>query len=256
MIKDNFALQESMMSLLWHFPYEQRRKLFKTFSPKGYRHFQEMRKFETDKGRSLKPFDDHQCIFVHITKCAGISIATSLFGNLGGGHLRINHYQLIFNQHEFEQYFKFTFVRNPWDRLVSAFLFLKRGGANKLDRKWAEENLSHFNDFDTFVNRWVDRKNVNKWKHFVPQYKFLCQPGNLTPVVDFIGYFECINEDFMSIQQRLKSGSNLQHLNKTEGTKKRYTEYYTETTRNIVAEVYREDIQLFGYDFDNLKKRQ
>ena len=251
MFKDNFALQETMMSLLWLFPYEQRQSIFRTLSPKGYRHFQEMRKLETDKGRSLKPFDEQKCIFVHITKCAGISIATSLFGNLGGGHLRVPHYQLIFNQREFEDYFKFTFVRNPWDRLVSAFLFLKRGGANKIDRKWAEENLSQFADFDAFVTRWVNRKNVNKWKHFVPQYKFLSNPGSLTPVVDFIGYFECLNDDFIHIQERLNKQTSLQHLNKTVGEKKGYREYYTAATQKIVADVYREDIQLFGYDFDN-----
>lgn len=59
----------------------------------------------------------------------------TLFGNLGGAQLRIPHDQLIFSQREFEDYFKFTFVRNPWDRLLSAFLFLKKGGANKVDRQ-------------------------------------------------------------------------------------------------------------------------
>ena len=239
------------MSLLWRFPYDQRQKLFKAFSPMNYRRFQDMRRFETNRGRSLKPFDEHKCIFVHITKCAGISIATSLFGNLGGGHFRIPHYQLIFSQSEFTEYYKFTFVRNPWDRLVSAFLFLKKGGANKIDKQWAKENLSQYTDFNTFVTRWVNRKNVNKWKHFVPQYKFLCQPGSQTPVVDFIGHFECINEDFTNVQNRLNSHSNLQNLNKTEGIKKDYREYYTEAAKKIVADVYLEDIWILGYDFDN-----
>ena len=251
MLKDNFALQETAMSLLWRFPYDQRHTIFRILSPNGYNHFQDMRKFETDKGRSLKPFDDQKCIFVHITKCAGISIATSLFGNLGGGHLRIAHYQLIFSQREYNEYFKFTFVRNPWDRLVSAFLFLKRGGANKIDRTWAEENLSRYNDFDSFVTHWVNRKNINTWKHFVPQYKFVCQPGRQTPVVDFIGHFECLNDDFMSIQKKLGTNTSLRHLNKTVGEKKGYQEYYSEAARRIVAEVYAEDIRIFGYDFEN-----
>jgi hypothetical protein len=60
----------------------------------------------------------------------------------------------------------------------------------------------------------------------------------------------------MYVQNRLQNSSNLQHLNKTEGARKKYTEYYTEATKQIVADVYREDIHLFGYDFDNLKKRQ
>lgn len=251
MIKENLALQDLMMSILWVFPYDTRQSLFRMLSPGAYKHFQEMRKFNTDKGRSLKAFDEHKCIFVHITKCAGISVAMSLFGNLGGGHLRTTHYQLIFSQREFEKYFKFTFVRNPWDRLASAFHFLKKGGTNKVDRQWSAQNLSRFPDFHSFVTNWVNRKNVNSWKHFVPQYKFVCEPGSQIPKVDFVGYFECLHEDFAEIQRRLKDRSNLQHLNKTEGAKKDYRDYYTEATRKIVEDVYQEDIRIFGYDFDN-----
>lgn len=251
MIKENLQLQEAMMSFLWLFPYETRQALFRTLSPRAHRHFQEMRKIDTAKGRSLKSFDEQKCIFVHITKCAGISIATALFGNLGGGHLRVPHYQLIFARQEFEQYYKFTFVRNPWDRLLSAFLFLKKGGANKGDRLWAEENLSRFPDFQSFVTGWVNRKNIHSWKHFVPQYKFVCEPGSQIPSVDFLGRFECLHEDFARVQKRLGNNSSLQHLNKTSGSKKDYREYYTEETRNVVADVYQEDIRIFGYDFDN-----
>lgn len=258
MIKENFALQDAMMSILWRFPYNTRQTLFKTLSPGAYRRFQEMRRFDTDKGRSLKGFDERKCIFVHITKCAGISVGMSLFGNLGGGHLRVTHYQLIFSKREFEDYFKFTFVRNPWDRLVSAFQFLKKGGTNKVDRAWSQANLTSFPDFHSFVTNWVNRKNVNSWKHFVPQYKFVCDPGSQTPKVDFVGRFECLHEDFAHVQKELGIHTSLQHLNQTEGSKKDYREYYTDKTRNIVADVYQEDVRIFGYDFDNsfLKKME
>ena len=239
-----------MMSFLWFFPYNSRQLLFKALSPRAHKRFQGMRKIDTE-GRSLKSFDEQKCIFVHITKCAGVSVSKSLFGNLGGGHLRIPHYELIFSQREFEEYFKFAFVRNPWDRLVSAFLFLKKGGVNKVDRKWSEQNLSRFEDFHTFVTEWVNPKNVNSWKHFVPQYRFVCEPGNLTPKVDFIGYFEQLGDDFTYIQQRLGINSGLQHLNRTVGSKRDYKEYYTQATKEIVADIYKEDIRIFGYDFEN-----
>ena len=90
----------------------------------------------------------------------------------------------------------------------------------------------------------------------MPQYKFLCDPGSQTPKVDFIGRFECLNEDFAYVQKKLESQASLQLLNKTDGSKKDYREFYTDATRKIVADVYREDIRIFGYDFDNtsLKK--
>lgn len=251
LLKENLMLQETMMSLLWRFPYNSRQVLFRSLAPGAHKRFQGMRAIETEKGRSLKPFDEHRCIFVHITKCAGISISKSLFGNLGGAHLRIPHYQLIFSQREFETYFKFTFVRNPWDRLVSAFLFLKKGGANQQDKAWANENLVEFEDFHSFVTKWVNRRNINSWKHFVPQYKFLCEPRSHTPQVDFIGYFERIEEDFSYLKGKVGGKSDLQHLNKTGGRKRDYQEYYTQAAIQIVADVYEEDIRLFGYDFEN-----
>ena len=239
------------------FPYENRRLLFKSLMPQAHQRLQDMRKVDTDRGRSLKPFEQHQCIFVHITKCAGVSMLMGLFGNRGGGHMRISHYQLAFSRSEFENYFKFTFVRNPWDRLVSAYLFLKEGGHNKVDKAWMEQNIASYDDFNSFVAGWVNRSNVHTWKHFVPQYRFVCEPGHRTPRVDFVGFFENLEEDFLSVQKRLGLDSGLGHLNQTKGRKRRdYREYYTETTKEIVAHVYREDIQLFGYDFDNTSLEQ
>lgn len=251
-LKNNPALQDSALSLLWRLPYQTRQRLCRTLAPKAYERFQAMRRIETQRGRSLKPFDDHRCLFVHITKCAGISVSRTLFGNLGGGHLRLSHYQLIFSEAELEAYFKFTFVRNPWDRLFSGFRFLKRGGVNPIDWAWARDNLGAFHDFDTFVKRWVDRKNVNRWKHFVPQHKFVCEPGQDTPGVDFVGYFEHLAEDFEHVRRKLGIARHLEHLNRTRGQEPEYRQAYTPETRDIVADVYEEDIRIFGYDFDGV----
>ena len=85
----------------------------------------------------------------------------------------------------------------------------------------------------------------------MPQYKFVCEPRSQTPKVDFVGYFECLNEDFAHVQKRLGNHASLQHLNKTDGAKKDYRDYYTDATKKIVADIYQEDIRIFEYDFDN-----
>ncbi|MBW3019708.1 sulfotransferase family protein [Candidatus Woesearchaeota archaeon] len=226
------------------------------------RRLQKLRQFDS-KEYTLKLFDKHKCIFVHIPKTAGVSTAKSLFGNLGGAHTKIREYQQLYTETEFKDYFKFTFVRNPWDRLVSAYHFLITGGMNEQDKNWADSNIRQYPDFNSFVKGWLNRENIYTWKHFIPQFEFVCIEG-LEPAVDFIGYFENLEEDFEYVANKLGIQTTLQHLNKTErktkyygdetveifvDEKKDYTEYYTDETVKIVADVYREDIEIFGYDF-------
>lgn len=210
-----------------------------------------MRDGQSKFGYTLKPFVENKCIFIHIPKCAGISVSESLFGNNAGDHMSILRYQLAFSEAEFDSYFKFTFVRNPFDRLVSAFFFLKRGGLNEGDRNWAEANIGRFNSFEDFVHNWVTKENVRTWKHFAPQYQYVFEPHNSKMQVDFLGFFENLEEDYRHIKVRIKDSLDLQALNKSKNRKLDYQGYYTDSMRKIVEQVYYRDIELFGYNFDN-----
>lgn len=88
---------------------------------------------------------------MHVPKAAGISVATTLYGNMAGSHTPLSRDELVFSRRDFERYFKFTFVRNPWDRLYSAYTFLKNGGRNQSDEAWTRSNLGGFSDFESFV---------------------------------------------------------------------------------------------------------
>lgn len=114
--------------VFYAFPYDMRRMLFSVIKQKQFHDLQHLRTIDTNDGYSLKPFDLYRCIFVHIPKAAGISMSRALFGNFAGNHKSVETYQRIFSKKEFNSYFKFTFVRNPWDRLFSAYIYLKRGG--------------------------------------------------------------------------------------------------------------------------------
>ena len=242
-----------LLTLYWLLPCELRKLIYKTLMYQDYHEHQRMRTMVIND-ISLKPFDDNNCIFVHIPKTAGISVSKSLFGNAGGNHMTIDQYQLVFSRNEFKTYFKFAFVRNPWDRLVSAYHFMKEGGFGADDQKWAEKNLAEYHDFGDFVKGWLNRKNIQSPSsvvHFLPQFKFVCTKDNV-PAVDFIGYFENLEEDMAYIRDRLGiSGRELLFLNKTRSRRQDYRSYYTEETKNIVADVYREDVRIFGYDFEN-----
>lgn len=232
-------------------PYEKRYQFYKFRHPKE---FIELRKKinPSPKGDfSLKPFDEYQAIFVHITKTAGTAVAKSLLGYLPYHYTAIE-YRVIYGKDTFNSYFKFAFVRNPWDRLYSAYRYLKAGGWNAEDREWANANLSSYNDFNEFVIDWLSAENIRKHIHFKPQYEFIYDDkGNL--LIDYIGYFETINEDFNAIGHKLGINTKLATHNANPG--QCYTEIYNEQSKQRVAEIYCNDIERFGYRFDGIEKR-
>ena len=86
-----------------------------------------------DVSPMLSIFEEKKCIFFHIPKTAGISVSTALFGNVKWGHRNVAFYKSHFGEKFFNSLYKFSFVRNPYDRLYSAFTFLKNGGMNNQD---------------------------------------------------------------------------------------------------------------------------
>ena len=178
-----------------------------------------------------------------------MAIASALFGDNKciGGHYSIGFYKIIFHE-DFDFYFKFAICRNPWDRLVSAFHFLKAGGMYSGDRIWANNNLAEYHNFSEFVMRWVNKKNIYRKIHFVPQYEFICDSKGVI-AVDFLGEFEKIDEAFHFISSQLGlKGRKLMRSN-TTARNTDYRSYYGAREVEIVAEVYRRDIELFNYEF-------
>ncbi len=198
-------------------------------------------------GYSTQAFDIHNCIFVHIPKCAGTSVSRSLFGDVGPGHLTMRDYEIMFSSSELRTYFKFTFVRNPWDRLYSAFHYLRRGGMNRSDREWSASNLSRYRSFEEFVCDWVDSENVRSWWHFIPQWEFVVSSGGQCRL-DFTGRYETLGSDFQTIAFRLGRKQELAHENRS-GESNLYQSAYTHEMIDRVADVYARDISLFGYSF-------
>lgn len=239
--------------ILYAFPYNLRRDVYSILKRKKYKRLQQKRLIETDDGYTYKPYDDNQCIFVHVPKTAGMSISRALFGNLSGGHATLADYQIIFGEQEFNRYFKFSFVRNPWDRIFSAYNFLVKGGATEYDRLWAH-NIEKYGTFQDFVKHGLRTPEVSNKLHFLPQSHFLTVPHRENSRVDFLGFFENIKDDFDYIRNKLNLNdiAELKHVNATPGSEKKdFRDYYDNDTKKIVQEIYSDDIKRFGYSFDN-----
>jgi hypothetical protein len=183
-------------------------------------------------------------IFVHVPKCGGTSFEKFLFeiegvsrpdylGNLSKENKRKYFLDHRKNQvHCFhseiditlrEEYFSFSIVRNPFDRVVSEYTW---------DPQF--KNIS-FLDFLNMQNKWQPR-------HKNAQVDFMDKHLN------FIGRFENLQDDFNTICDKIGIPQReLPHKNK--GKHKHYTEYYDDETREIVAEKYAKDLECFGYVF-------
>ena len=180
-------------------------------------------------------------IFIHINKTAGTSI-----GNAIG--LPVKHHQTAreiiakIGREKWDTAYKFTLVRNPWDKVVSHYEYrLKR---NKTEL--ASRNIS----FSGWVTKTYgpdkDPFFYNNPKAFQPQVEWLKDDeGKIA--IDFIGRFETISEDFNQIKSAIGLEAELPHLNASK--RAGYQSYYDEETREIVADWFQEDIALFGYQF-------
>jgi len=226
----------------------------------------------------------HRTIFVHIPKVAGQSIETMFLNDLNldwsersklllrkkrfleKGPLRLAHLKaheyVDFNyiaEEEFNDFFKFSFVRNPYSRAYSYYKYL---------------GYSKVCTFEYFVSNILSKKIKQDEFFFVSQTNYLYdKKGKL--LVDFVGKFENIKEDIKYVinKSNIKS-KTLPHVNRSKNEIKRgiskliktpsmllnisfnnpiyknYREAYNKTTIELVSELYKEDLEKFQYTFD------
>ena len=190
----------------------------------------------------------YNCCFIHIPKSAGTVIRDFLKTNDREFKVIFSHptFSEIQTEYDLSTYFKFTFIRNPWDRFVSTFFYLKQNVKDEELLNEARKKLSNYS-FTSFVKELYLEKNQfskNYFIHLRPQIHFLESMDN----IDFIGRFENFQEDFNIICDKIKiPRQQLPHDNKSKH--KHYTEYYDDETKQIVAEKYAKDIEYFGYKF-------
>ncbi len=208
--------------------------------------------------------DRHRYIFVHVWKVAGMSIQRALqradrrwmnpfiwaLAKLGlvaapskmtyarlDEHITAAELKQKLPATVFDRFFKFAFVRNPWDLEVSAYHFA-------LDHPWhhKHEQFKAMRNFDEYVEWRVRAKGLL-------QSDFVTDPdGRL--LMDYVGRYERLHEDFDHICQVIGVDAKLPHVNPSKHHD--YRTYYTPRTRDMLAEAVRADIEMFGYDFDGL----
>lgn len=185
-------------------------------------------------------------IFVHIPKAAGMSITRSLYGR-EIGHRTIGYYKAYYGSRLLDKY-SFSFVRNPWDRLYSAYTFLLAGGMSKYKSDVAMSLYLNekYPDFQRFVMCGLNDNVIKSYIHFIPQCVFLTIGGRIA--VDFVGRFEDLESDFEKISDQIGRGGELLHENKTKRSST-YKDVYSKEMIDRVERSYLADIKLLGYEF-------
>ncbi|WP_199611272.1 sulfotransferase family protein [Flocculibacter collagenilyticus] len=236
-----------------------------------------------------------RCIFVHIPKTAGQSIESVFIKRAGltwqqRSHLllrpnsdpslgppRLAHLTAAeyielkyISEKKFIDYFKFSFVRNPWARIVSEYRYRR-----------LQAVCQYQHDFKTWLFQYYPKKTDDNYdlsqdlyRHIIPQSNFLYdKSGNC--LVDFVGKFETLQSDFSKVCSRLDiSNTELPHKNKNTATgiKNRiklvskqlfqnlqltskdtqcYKAMYDQESKEFVESLYEEDILLFNYTFED-----
>lgn len=225
----------------------------------------------------------HKFIFIKSLKTAGTSVEAALSNHCGGndvvvpindfGHNRDEKGEFVhraMNADEFyrkigqhvdaptikarepaeiwNNYFKFSITRNPWDRALSYFFWDKRQDPALKPRKRFYHYLGvPFDEFAIVKNQFTEFVKSGSLEN---NDRFYCIDDQLC--ADFVIRYENLEEDYNEVCRRIGIPvTGLPHLKTGIRQERRsISNYYDNETRDIIAQLHRNDLRLFGYQFE------
>ena len=192
------------------------------------------------------------CIYIHIPKTAGTSVEQFLRDNGKNGleyhgvrYGRSMHHFTAFtlkkeNTHIFDKYYKFTIVRNPYDRLLSEYYWTPIQG---IGFKSGQTKA----DFITYVSKVVNKQlfydNIYN-DHFIPQYLFVYDKKKL--LINELFKYEDLKWTIEYLKKKLNMDNQFPYLNLS--TNSIVKTGWTDRQKERIYKIYKQDFIAFNYD--------
>jgi len=179
-------------------------------------------------------------VFIHIPKTAGTSIA-NLIGLYHKKHSTVKMVKQMLGL-DWYRAFKFTIVRNPYDRIVSQYEHRKNNNYENI----FSDNMS-FENWVTEVYKFRNPKFVTWDIGFITQKAWLKNEDGEVDI-DYIVKFENLQHEMKKICQIIGINGRLEHKNATN--RKNYKAYYSIETKKIIEDFFEEDFEFFDYPIE------
>jgi Sulfotransferase family len=218
--------------------------------------------------------ESQKLLFIHIQKTGGESIARMLTERVPG-------IRRLGAKHEFARsarvrlgaawgdYFKFAFVRNPWDRLVSWYTMIrdarqispikaifsrrKRSHLRQIESnplwRYFYDHCSTFEEFVRNCTGEVESGEGVLYSFAYNQLDYLVDEEGRV-MVDFVGRFENFSVDVQKVATRARIGPG-PIVRANVSRHRHYSSYYTPQLERIVGDRFARDIAHFGYVFEH-----
>lgn len=225
-------------------------------------------------------FIDHEkkILFVHNPKAAGTTTHTllkNIFGLKGPERADpeppIHHKpfaNILAENIAAEEYYSFAIIRNPWERMLSGYLDFTTIRKTQYSGKihLLKPLLSEFKDFKDFVMNF-DKSIWKKDVHFLPQHIFthaikisddeneVQKQISVNRILRVENYWPDMDDLMKTLglfdkYQVCRHEMNHKNLNARKTKHGHYSEYYDEESKNELARIYKEDIELYGYKYE------
>ncbi|MCH1931723.1 sulfotransferase family protein [Shewanella sp. A25] len=190
---------------------------------------------------------NREIYFIHIPKAAGMSVVDVLYGEKKSHHATAFDY-LKQDEIKFKGKPSFSISRNPYERLYSAYNYLKSGGMNIIDKVWWDIYLSKYEDFEDFVvSGGLEKAIQDKAEHFRPQYEFIYDDSD-NLLCDFVGKLESVSDVESFLCEKLGREVFLSKRNVVNHREVNIKNVYSESMLFVVNRLYEKDFKLLGYD--------